>query len=125
MDFGGWVPRAIECGATCDGMPLPDDPRWKLAKDEHGCDQWVSPPRSDVYCGSPTPPRDAGPDGANPTSCPPTRSEALALCASQSSCFPEGVKCTFAADPDAGMDAGADAGTLVVECATKWMCSEN
>lgn len=54
MDFGGWV-ESNTCGKlhySCDGMPLPDDPSWKLVKDEHGCDHWSAPfDRSRPFCG--------------------------------------------------------------------------
>src|SRR4051812_41207424 len=43
MDYGGWSSSGL-CGAkTCDGMPAPNDPGWKLIDDSHGCRMWFHP----------------------------------------------------------------------------------
>ncbi len=63
MDYGGYSSDG-RCGETCDGMPLPSDPGWKLVKDGHGCDVWTNPRGTIVGdgCGSLPPPPDAGGD---------------------------------------------------------------
>jgi hypothetical protein len=43
MDYGGWRPPGNMCGGTCDGMPLPTDPDWKIVLDQHGCPRWTNP----------------------------------------------------------------------------------
>ena len=43
MHFGGWEGDDRSCGDSCDGMPLPDDPDWKLEADSHGCAHWTNP----------------------------------------------------------------------------------
>ncbi len=48
MRFGGHG----SCGASCDGMPLPDDPGWKIEQDELGCDVWVNHSTKPKLCGS-------------------------------------------------------------------------
>lgn len=76
MDYGGF--RTGQCAQTCDGMPAPSDPGWKIEMDSHGCPQWTNPndywnggTRSSgtSYCGG-APPRDAGldPDGSSDAS---------------------------------------------------------
>ena len=54
MDFGGWV-EGDSCGKlhySCDGIPLPNDPAWKLETDEHDCDHWsVTFDRTRPFCG--------------------------------------------------------------------------
>lgn len=62
MDYGGWSSTG-QCGITsCDGMPSPGDPGWKIIKDDHGCDTWWNP----VPYGGPNacgaPPFDSGAD---------------------------------------------------------------
>ncbi len=62
MAYGGYTTSPSTCAAQiCDGMPLPDDPEWKLVKDAHGCDVWTNPKGTLVQggCGS-APPPDAG-----------------------------------------------------------------
>lgn len=73
MRYGGWSEHGCaDDYAICDGMPVPNDPGWKLEKDTHGCDTWTNPhgvwagaynentdPNTD-YCMAP--PRDAGHD---------------------------------------------------------------
>jgi hypothetical protein len=69
MDYGGWSPAERPCGlSTCDGMPVPSDPAWKIEPDSHGCPHWVNPhdyfrdgTRSNdvTYCGPYQPSHDA------------------------------------------------------------------
>ena len=65
MSYGGWAEDSTKCESPCDGIPLPTDPSWKLAKDDHGCDAWssrpvVHGPSDGPLCGSVT--SDAGAD---------------------------------------------------------------
>jgi len=48
MAYGGWNARG-SCGRMCDGMPVPTDPGWTLATDDHGCHVWRNP--NDRYHG--------------------------------------------------------------------------
>ena len=54
MNFGGWSQDG-SCGRTCDGMPLPNDPGWKLDKDSHGCRVWTHPAGLDPGSGNGVP----------------------------------------------------------------------
>ena len=63
MHYGGWTSGdELACGETCDGMPNPGDPAWKLVKDEHGCDVWSSAGATGPRCGAPI---DSGVDSAS------------------------------------------------------------
>lgn len=42
MGYGGWS-NGRSCGPSCDGMPVPTDPSWKLETDDHGCRVWKNP----------------------------------------------------------------------------------
>ena len=66
MAYGGWTSGdELACAKTCDGMPNPGDPAWKIVKDEHGCDVWSSAGSAGPRCGAPT---DAGKDTSSDTS---------------------------------------------------------
>ena len=71
MNYGG-ARNGGACGQTCDGMPVPNDPGWKLETDETGCPVWrhLHDPASGgtrdsetKYCGGPIPMPDASDDG--------------------------------------------------------------
>lgn len=59
MTYGGWS-ESGGCAKSCDGMPVPSTPGWKLVDDEHGCKVW-SQPASGAKCGQASIP-DAGND---------------------------------------------------------------
>lgn len=72
MHYGGRSAGG-SCGRTCDGMPVPSDPDWKVADDKFGCPRWMNPHDSfhggtssatTAYCGGEAPERDAGDDDA-------------------------------------------------------------
>lgn len=72
MAYGGWS-ASKSCARTCDGMPVPSDPDWKLETDSHGCAQWTNPNdhlnggksnSATSYCGA-VGKADAGPDAAD------------------------------------------------------------
>jgi hypothetical protein len=61
MRYGG-SPFDGFCGTTCDGMPYPNDPRWKIGSDAQGCPMWIEPEViGSECCGCPDiPDSDAG-----------------------------------------------------------------
>lgn len=53
MDFGGYSAGGCRGGwQPCDGMPVPDDPGWRLATDEHGCKVWTNANDSSAVTGA-------------------------------------------------------------------------
>lgn len=56
MAYGGWSSSGQCFGKECDGMPQPNDPGWKLVKDDHGCSTWFNPAPmwGANACGAPT-----------------------------------------------------------------------
>ena len=55
VHLGGFAATGSSCLTACNGIPHPGDPAWKLAKDTHGCDQWMfasDTPISSI-CGAP------------------------------------------------------------------------
>lgn len=61
MHYGGWTPSTSECGRTNDG-PSPDDPGWRLVRDEHGCERWSSAGTGPGGCGGDASLADTGTD---------------------------------------------------------------
>ena len=57
MYYGGTKTDGV-CPRTCDGMPWPNDPAWRLIEDENGCKVWTSEGSTGSRCGQL--PEDAG-----------------------------------------------------------------
>jgi hypothetical protein len=119
MVYGGLRSKG-GCPAACDGMPLPNDPGWKLTTDSDGCSVWTNPSRngSAGSCGTVAALPDAGLD---PT-CPELREARITCFAGHEGdnrCGTPGLDCTYVDGAstfhmrcvghvdDAGPDAGA------------------
>lgn len=50
MEYGG--ANVHGCNATCDGMPNPADPAWRLLPDPYGCPRWSSKGATLSCCGA-------------------------------------------------------------------------
>lgn len=60
MTFGGAKSNGVgSCGTLCDGMPVANDPAWRLVDDALGCPTWSYQGAKGACCGAPPPPADA------------------------------------------------------------------